>query len=82
MHSRIAQARKGKREQLVPHDEEQGIRDRILELRAEGFGAYRIAGELNRDGVKNPRTLGQWSQGTIASILRTAERLDPAGVPG
>ncbi len=69
-------ARKGKREHLVPHPEEQEIRNQILELRTEGFGPYRIAGALNRDGVKNPRTTGLWSQGTIASILRTADRLD------
>ncbi len=40
------------------------------------------ASSLNRDGVKNPRTLGPWSPGTIASILRTADRLDRVGVAG
>ena len=59
--------------------EEQEIRNQILELRTEGFGAYRIAGALNANGIKNPRTLGPWSQETIASILRTADRLARAG---
>ena len=40
-----------------------------------GHGAHRIARVLNEDGAKNPRTGGQWSKGTVASILRTAKRL-------
>lgn len=72
-------AKKGQKEMLVAHPEEQAIRSRMLELRADGLGAHRIAGRLNGDGIKNPRTLAPWTPGTVASILRTADRLERAG---
>ncbi len=62
-------------EVLVPHPVEQRLRDQILALHAAGSGAHRVARVLNEHGEKNPRTGGQWSKGTVASILRTAKRL-------
>ena len=61
------------------HPVEQRLRDRILALYAAGSGAHRIARVLNEGGEKNPRTLGQWSKGTVASILRTAKRRAEVG---
>ncbi len=72
-------AQKGAREVLVPHPVEQRLRDRILALHAAGSGAHRIARVRNEDGEKNPRTLGRWSKGTVASILRTAKRRSEVG---
>lgn len=64
----------GDRSPLVPDQAEQAILARMLALQAEGNGAHRIAGALNEAGTKNPRTGSTWSVGTVAAILRTAER--------
>jgi DNA invertase Pin-like site-specific DNA recombinase len=60
--------------QLVEDEAEQTILVRMLALREEGKGAVRIAGTLARENVRNPRTGGAWSAGTVAAILRTHDR--------
>ena len=57
---------------VIPEPEEQRILARILELRAAGLGARRIAKALNDTGTRNPRTLRWWTHGTVGDILRTA----------
>jgi len=59
---------------VVPVEAEQELLARILELRAEGLGARRIAAALNDAGLKNPRTGRFWSHGTVGDLLRTAAR--------
>ena len=59
---------------LVEDAGEQVVLSRMLELRADGRGARRIANALNHSGTLNPRTSREWSAGTVASILRTAAR--------
>lgn len=51
--------------------EEGKILERMLQMRADGFGARRVASHL---GV-NPRTGRSWNRGTVASILATHDRL-------
>ncbi|MEM8885177.1 MAG: recombinase family protein [Planctomycetota bacterium] len=58
---------------LVPVEREQIVLQEMERLRGDGFGARRIAGQLNEGGVVNPRTGRLWSPSTVASILR---RLD------
>lgn len=53
---------------------EQTVLRTILELRAQGLGARRLAGELARRNVCNPRTGRSFSAGTVAAVVRTAER--------
>lgn len=55
---------------VVPEPNEQRILRRILELRAEGLGARRIAKVLNRTWGRNPRTRCYWTHGTIGDVLR------------
>ena len=59
---------------VVPDSKEQAILERILQLRAEGLGARRIARALRGVGVRNPRTRRAWTHGTIGDVVRTAER--------
>ena len=63
---------------VVEDATEQKIRRRILELRADGLGARRIAHALNDARIKNPRTRRWWTHGTIGDILRTAARTETA----
>ena len=57
---------------VVPEPDEQRILARILELRAEGLGARRIARALNDAWIKNPRTRRWWTHGTVGDLLKTA----------
>jgi DNA invertase Pin-like site-specific DNA recombinase len=61
-------------DEVVEDPDEQKILTRILELRAEGFGARRIAKALNDAWVKNPRTRRWWTHSTMGDLLRTATR--------
>lgn len=60
--------------EMVEHPEEQAILEKILKLRAQGNGAYKVASMLNNKGIRNPRTKGTWWPNTIESITRTARR--------
>jgi DNA invertase Pin-like site-specific DNA recombinase len=64
---------KGDRRPLVPHAEEQRILERISALRDAGYGARRIARNLNENG-RNPRGSKPWTPENVASIVRTMER--------
>lgn len=64
----------GDRRPLVQDKGEKKILRRMLQLREDGLGARRIARALNEDGIVNPRTGRPWNFGTVASILRTADR--------
>lgn len=64
----------GDRSTLVEDPEEFALRSRMLDLRAEGLGPRKIARALNDAGTGNPRTGRAWEFGTIAAILRTADR--------
>ncbi len=55
-------------------ESEQRLLRRMLALRADGLGERRIARSLNEGKRGNPRTRGPWSYGTVAAILRTADR--------
>lgn len=70
----------GDRSQLVPHPEEQPLLARMLALRVEGLGAWRIAADLNAAGEGNPRTGRPWNYGTVAAILRNHDRREAAAV--
>jgi len=59
---------------VVPLEKEQRILTYILELRAEGLGARRIARALREVGLNNPRTRRWWTHGTVGDLLRTAAR--------
>jgi site-specific DNA recombinase len=59
---------------VVPVEKEQRILTYILELRAEGLGARRIARALREVGLNNPRTRRWWTHGTVGDLLRTAAR--------
>jgi DNA invertase Pin-like site-specific DNA recombinase len=59
---------------LVAYEPEQKILRSMLALKANGFGAWRIARTLNERGEHNPRTARVWSFGTVAAILRTYAR--------
>lgn len=78
---------KGDASQLVPNPDEQPVLARMLALRVEGLGAWRIAAELNKNGLGNgdgptlnPRTGRPWNYGTIAAILRNHDRREAAAV--
>lgn len=64
----------GDRSQLVEDPEESALLARMLDLRAEGLGPRRIARALNGERTPNPRTRAPWNFGTVAAILRTADR--------
>ena len=64
----------GNRDRLIVHESEHAILDRMIELRLAGYGAMKIATTLKKEGVVNPRTKKDWNYGTVAGILRTAER--------
>ena len=68
------EAQAGSKARLVEDPAEQGILRTILDLDADGLGARRIANTLNQSGTTNPRTLGPWTHGTVAAILRTVDR--------
>jgi len=53
---------------------EQEVLAAMLELRSGGLGARRIANELVRRDVVNPRSGQPFSHGTVQAIVRTAER--------
>lgn len=72
--SEATEAVAGDRSALVEDDAEQAILRRMLALRDEGNGAQRIAKALGNEGTPNPRTGRAWSTGTVAAILRTADR--------
>lgn len=69
-----AEAQADGKARLVEAPAEQAILRTILDLDADGFGARRIANALNEAGTPNPRTLGAWTHGTVAAILRTVDR--------
>ena len=69
-----AEAQADAKPRLVEAPGEQVILRNILDLDADGFGARRIANTLNQAGTPNPRTLGGWTHGTVAAILRTVDR--------
>jgi DNA invertase Pin-like site-specific DNA recombinase len=56
---------------------EQRILRRMLELKADGAGCYRIATVLNAEGTVNPRTTRPWFYGTVRAILTSAGRQSP-----
>ncbi len=58
--------------QVVPVPREQPILKRMLQLHECGNGAMRIAGALNDEGLKHPRTRRRWNYGTVRSIVKTA----------
>jgi DNA invertase Pin-like site-specific DNA recombinase len=66
--------KRGDRTSLVEDPEEREILQAMLELEGQGYGARRMAAELNERGIRNPRTGRAWTFGGVASILRTAER--------
>ncbi len=41
---------------------------RVFRRRAEGLGYFRICRELERDGIRSPRSVKGWNQSQIASI--------------
>ncbi|MHC4135089.1 MAG: recombinase family protein [Planctomycetota bacterium] len=53
---------------------EQEVLRAMLDLRAEGLGARRIARELAGRGAANPRSGRPFTPGTVQAIVRTAER--------
>ena len=55
---------------------EQPILATIVAMRAQGFGAFKMARLLNEEGVPNPRTMGRWSLGLLQSVLRTLDRAE------
>jgi len=59
---------------LVTYATEMRILERMLSLQRNGFGARRIASELNGSELINPRTQLPWHPSTVAAILRTASR--------
>ena len=59
---------------VITAEAEQDTLRRILELRASGLGARKIAKALNEEGRANPRTGKAWNYGTMAGIVRTFER--------
>lgn len=55
---------------LVPHPKEAPVVERIFALYLdEDEGIRRIAGQLNRDGIKTRRG-GPWSAGSVRTVLR------------
>jgi len=48
---------------------EADIVKRIFKRRAEGAGYFKIARELERDGIRSPRSVKGWNQSQIASIV-------------
>jgi DNA invertase Pin-like site-specific DNA recombinase len=64
---------------LVPHEAEQAVLSRIIELRAAGGSYAAIAGHLNQDGIPAKRG-GCWHSMSVRSVLRTSPRIGvPAG---
>ena len=59
-------------DRVVEEPAEQVLLERMLDLRRRGLGARRIVGVLG--STENPRTGDLFSVGTVAAILRTAER--------
>ena len=51
------------------HRAEADIIRRIFKRRAEGTGYFKIARELERDGIRSPRSVKGWNQSQIASIV-------------
>jgi len=64
----------GERAHLVEDEGEQRILATMKRYRKRGYGARKIAGALNARGVENPRTGQAWHYGTVAAILRTADK--------
>ena len=62
---------------VVPVPREQRVLRKILKLRTEGLGSWRIWKWLNARGGKNPRTGRAWSRGSVVAILKTAEKPTP-----
>jgi site-specific DNA recombinase len=60
---------------LVPDPQEQRILARISHLQESGFGARRIARDLNERGDVNPRTGRSWSPALIQKVVATKDRL-------
>ena len=58
---------------VVPVDSEQRVLKRILALAADGSGSWKVTRVLNADGGTNPRTGRVWAEGTVRSILATAQ---------
>lgn len=58
---------------LVEAPGEKAILNAMQIMRLKGLGSVRIAREMNECGP-NPRTGRPWTRGSIASILKTAER--------
>ena len=61
-------------DQVVEEPREQGLLQRMHDLRTAGAGCYRVASTLNREGSPNPRTRRPWYYGTVRAILATAAR--------
>jgi hypothetical protein len=59
---------------VVPAATEQRVLRRILALRAEGHGSWKVTQILNEEKRKNPRTGRRWAEGTVRSILSTCGR--------
>ncbi len=72
--SRATSVKAGEKRKLVADRRETQILRRMLRLRKSGKGAHLIAKYLNEDRVGNPRTGKPWTTGTVAAIMRTADR--------
>ena len=59
---------------LIPDPREQRILARISRLQENGFGARRIARDLNDRGDVNPRTGRTWSPALIQKVVATKDR--------
>jgi DNA invertase Pin-like site-specific DNA recombinase len=67
------QAVAGDRSPLVEHAGEQRLLRRMLDLRAGGLGARRIARAMNGE-ERNPRTGRPWTPSAVQKLLATADR--------
>ena len=65
----------GDRSPLIEHPGEQRLLRRMLDLRAGGLGARRIARAINMGGA-NPRTGRPWTPSTVQKLLATVDRRD------
>lgn len=71
---------RGAKQALRQNPVERQILNRMVRMRSQGLGAFRIANKLNSALICNPRTQGPWSTGTVAAILQTYDRRAALGV--
>lgn len=70
------EVRRGGPRHLVEDPHEQDVLARVAQLRGRGFGARRIARQLNESGIPNPRTGQPWAPWRIAEVLALLDRRD------